>query len=595
MSNFSIRTQVFIFAGAFIAMLLAIEGMSWFTTDRLTRAIQDARLVSTQLKSLDDMKEDIEQGIGDIYSYALGKKEGLAGLRGNMDEVRAEIDLADTRFIDVPAHMQNREIFDKMQALKGNLDALEGELKSLEGVSGYDLWNVTSDTIQPMIAALRDEVNGLQDSMGADKAEVDAQISTLFRVNHIIQLATSIAAAVISVIVALVFGRQLSRPVAAAAESIQALSEQAYDKEITGTDRGDELGRIARNLEDLRDRLSEADRAEQKAREENDMRVALFDVLSTSMSGRKNGDLNQMIPPQDWQQLGSSYTTLCADFNGLAESLSDLVMQLTNSSNEVGKNAAEMERMSDQMSQRAETQAATLEQSAAALEEMSASVQSSAQQAQQADREVEEGRRRAEQGGEVMEQARQAMASIAEHSHQITQIITSIDDIAFQTSLLALNAGVEAARAGEAGRGFAVVASEVRGLALKAAQSASEIKKLVESSSSQVQEGERLVQATAETLAEIVESVTNVSGMVSAIASSSNEQAAGIKEINIGVAQLDKVTQQNAVMVQESYNASQGMRTQASRLSDLLQGFSGKKEQLVYGDDLGDFDAQSAA
>ena len=110
---------------------------------------------------------------------------------------------------------------------------------------------------------------------------------------------------------------------------------------------------------------------------------------------------------------------------------------------------------------------------------------------------------------------------------------------------------------------------------MKAAQSASEIKQLVQDSSNQVDEGERLVQATAETLSQIVESVTNVSGMVSAIASSSGEQAAGIKEINIGVAQLDKVTQENAAMVQETYGASQEMRTQASRLTNLLEGFTG--------------------
>lgn len=577
MHRFSLRTQVFILGGAFVAMLALVAGISWLVSNRLTESIYQSRLVVAQLKSLDDMKEDIEQGLADLLAYTGGDNEGITGLRGNIDEVATEIAGAEDRFVKVSsANAVQNDVYESVIALTPTVDGLAAMLAALEKTeAGADRRAFAYDQVVPAIAHLRDSVNSMQDIMGARKQAVEDQITSLIARSEIVQLGTNIAAMVGALVMALVFGQLLSRPIVAAARSVNRLVEDDYQSEIEDTHRRDEVGAIARNLADLRQRLDQAKSIELKNQQENERRVELFHVLSASMADLKSGDMNQRIPAGDWTDLGESYEMLCIDFNDLAGALGELVQELSVSSSAVGQNAQGLSTMSDEMSRRAETQAATLEESAAALEQLSASVQSAAEQAQAADEQAAEGRRRAEQGGGVMLEAMQAMTSIAESSENIRKIITVIDDIAFQTSLLALNAGVEAARAGEAGRGFAVVASEVRSLAHLAAKSANDIKGLVTNSSKQVEDGERLVQATSETLAQIVESVTSVSERVSSIAASATEQASGLREINIGVSQLDKVTQENAAMVQETNSASQKMTDEASRLSNLLQRFAG--------------------
>ena len=166
------------------------------------------------------------------------------------------------------------------------------------------------------------------------------------------------------------------------------------------------------------------------------------------------------------------------------------------------------------------------------------------------------------------------MNEIEASSTQISQIIGVIDDIAFQTNLLALNAGVEAARAGEVGRGFAVVASEVRALAQRSSDAASEIKVLISASTAHVQDGVKKVDGAGKALSTVVSQVTNIADLVSGISSESAEQAQGLNEINIGVSQLDSVTQQNASMVEQSSMAIRAMNNETVGLNDLVGQFA---------------------
>ncbi|MEH6774757.1 MAG: methyl-accepting chemotaxis protein, partial [Cereibacter changlensis] len=228
----------------------------------------------------------------------------------------------------------------------------------------------------------------------------------------------------------------------------------------------------------------------------------------------------------------------------------------------------------------------TLEQTAAALDGLTVSVRAAADGAAEADRVVTEAKSNAEQSGNIVVETVTAMDMIAASSDKITSIVKVIDDIAFQTNLLALNAGVEAARAGDAGRGFAVVASEVRALAQRSSEAAREINDLILKSGSQVKRGVDLVGRTGEALKQIVNSVSDISLLVSEIAVSSKQQSLGLAEINSAVNDLDQSTQQNAARLQEATAAAEALTNDAIALVESaahfrLDGDGGSTETVV--------------
>lgn len=312
-----------------------------------------------------------------------------------------------------------------------------------------------------------------------------------------------------------------------------------------------------------------------------DAQTEVVEALRAGLKRLSQGDLATRIdtafPPEHEQ--------LRADFNHAAETLGTAMQSVIENAEAIREEARDISIAAENLSQRTEQQAATLEETAAALDQLTASVRSAAAGAADANRVVVQAQSRAVASGEVVQQAVLAMGEIEGSSAKISRIISVIDDIAFQTNLLALNAGVEAARAGAAGRGFAVVASEVRALAHRSTEAAREIDLLISTSSDHVRRGVGLVGDTGRTLGEILESMGEIAARVSEIALSSQEQSAGLAEINIAVKQLDQVTQQNVVMFEETTAASLTLTRSAQALAATTGQFQ-TGQDCQYRDDL---------
>ncbi|WP_321880726.1 methyl-accepting chemotaxis protein [Paraburkholderia bannensis] len=225
------------------------------------------------------------------------------------------------------------------------------------------------------------------------------------------------------------------------------------------------------------------------------------------------------------------------------------------------------------LSTRTEQQSASLEQTAASTEQLTATVRQNADHASQASALAAGAADVAQRGGRVVEEAVETMEAITRSSGKIADITGIIDGIAFQTNILALNASVEAARAGEQGRGFAVVAGEVRMLAQRSAAAAREIKSLIDASVKDVRGGRARVSEAGETMAEIVESIEKVSGLMKEIASATVEQSAGIEQVEQAVTQMDQVTQQNAALVEQAAAAAGSLEQQASLMAEAVATF----------------------
>lgn len=250
-----------------------------------------------------------------------------------------------------------------------------------------------------------------------------------------------------------------------------------------------------------------------------------------------------------------------------------LVGQIKESTDVVRKESEAIAVGSAAVSSRIETQASTLEETTSSMEELTNTVQKNAELANEVHELISSARNTAVEGGRDVTQVIDVMATISESSRRIVDIIAVIDSIAFQTNILALNAAVEAARAGEQGRGFAVVASEVRALAHRSAAAAKEIGSLIKDSVARVEAGTDLADHAGQTMTKIVSSVEKVAELMQEIAVASNEQSSSLAQMFIAISEMDRDTQTNAAVVEETATGTAQLRDQAEHLGELVNSF----------------------
>ena len=496
-----------------------------------------------------------------------------------------------SRLADLAAADVDAAYGQEQAALKGAVDAFHQSADGLialardpatqpQAVAGLEAGARLSD-IRAAITSIQDKEAVVAAANAEAKAFAYKEAYWSFAIGGVVALVVALGA------IAWLIGA-LSRPVEAMTRAMVRLAGGDLNVAIPAVGRRDEIGHMAdavltfkQNAEEKvrleaeaevqrvaaeQARIAQAERDAETARQQSQVVEGIASGLDRLSNGQLAYRLNTAFAPE--------YEKLRADFNGAMAKLQETMRVIVDRSSAIGASAHEISQASDDLSRRTEQQAASLEETAAALEQITATVARSAEGAIEAGGVVDGARHEALEGQAVVGRAIVAMGEIEQSSNEIGNIIGVIDEIAFQTNLLALNAGVEAARAGEAGRGFAVVASEVRALAQRSAEAAKEIKTLISASSRQVGEGVALVGDTGHALERIAEQITRLTAIAREISASSQEQSSGLQQVNIAVAQMDQVTQQNAAMVEESTAASHSLAQDARELDRMMGQFS---------------------
>jgi methyl-accepting chemotaxis protein len=364
------------------------------------------------------------------------------------------------------------------------------------------------------------------------------------------------------------FGRRVTSPLSKLEKAMEAMAQGQLDIEIPGSGKRDELGRIARALDEIK--LSIARRAVTDGNLQLAVQQQVTGALEQALLALKSGELTHRIG----EEFPGKYQRLRDDFNAMIEALEDQIREVAAASTTVRAGASEISAAAQDLAARTEQQATTLGETTSTVMALTESVTNARAAAVVAAQAAREAEKEATNSGRQMGDAVTAMTSIAATSEKMRSIVAIIDGISFQTNLLALNAGVEAARAGDAGRGFAVVANEVRGLAERSSKAASEIAELIVTSGKEVQQGVEMVSQTQASLSRIVQQAIDVSTMIADLSQKCVQQTEAIEQVNGVIGNLDNATQLNAALVEEAAAAAASLANESERLAQVVGRFS---------------------
>ncbi|WP_225206119.1 HAMP domain-containing methyl-accepting chemotaxis protein [Novosphingobium huizhouense] len=438
---------------------------------------------------------------------------------------------------------------------------------------------VKSGQLDAAVAAIRaggkavlvtDAVLPLRDLRKAQQAEVDSDTAMQAKAVFYAWIALVLGGATmigLSVLLSRKLAQSLATPIGELTVTMTALADGDNSVFVSGTERTDELGDMARAVEHFRNAALDRQRAVAD-------REAAMSKIGDNLHAVAMADLSVRVvdvPP--------AFQAVAQDFNDAMSRLCEAMGQVQDSIVNIDLTSNEIRQATTDLANRSEMQAASLQASSSEMDMLTRQIEDYAKIAADVSHSMVEARGQAENGGAVVSKAIDAMDRVNRASAEISEITAMIDGIAFQTNLLALNAGVEAARAGEAGKGFAVVASEVRALALRATEAASAIKQRVEAVTEHVRKGVDLVNETGSALETIIGRVGTVTASISTIADTAGEQSVALRKISESISAMDQMTQQNAAMVEQTNAATKNLTQEASHLSATFAGFKIGKER----------------
>jgi len=417
--------------------------------------------------------------------------------------------------------------------------------------------------------SLEDSILALVDLNEKGVQDISARSSQIYDKTRQLMLTALGASLVLSVVLMAVMILRIARPLRKISVAVDKVMAGAHDTEIPATKRGDEIGGVAQALDRFKG-LFEADarRAEEELKRAAETQ-ATVETLGVALQALAQGDLTHRTDEDD----NSAFGSLFKDYNRAVDQLRDTLVEIRDGCSTINTGTIEIARASQDLSGRTERQAMQLNDAANTIQSFSSSVQTAAESARETSSRVTSASATAESMQRIAEKALKAMHDLQTSSADMADIIQTIDTLAFQTNMLALNASVEAARAGEAGAGFEAVASQVRLLAQASGDAAGRIRRLIKTSDRQVTDGVMLVEESSRSLQQIVSEVSHISKLMDGIATASAEQAEGITGINKMIAAMDTATQHNAAMVEESTGETRNLSAETHRLVAKVERF----------------------
>lgn len=558
----TIKTRALILAAVLLGLTLLQTGATaWRDYARMQSDAHGERIVGMLRNHMvGDMMHDAVRGsvYAALYGAASGQPAQIAAARKDLAEYSAN-------YRQIMAENRKDAEEPKMAAL---LEKTDADVEAYLGIAAKMMDAAATDRARaealfPEFNAKFDTLEESMKAIGLVFEELLSQQNAAAQSNSWLLLVffALVSLAVVSGTVWMVRRAIVARLIRLA-ERLGTLASGDFAAPVPEADTSDEIGDIARAAEVFR----AAALAKQRADAQQERVVG---ALAAGLKALAARDLTCRIDTP----FAAEYEALRENFNRTAQELAGVIREVVNAADGVTIGAGEIHAASDDLAKRNEMQAARVEQTTSAMGEIASGVQGTAASARDAEKTVGEAQTEVATGGAVVRDAMETMTAIEQSSQEVAQIITLIEGIAFQTNLLALNAGVEAARAGESGKGFAVVANEVRALAQRSAEAASQITTLITASAGHVERGVALVGRTGEAFEAILAHVARTSEHIARIAEASSVQADSLQQVSTAAREMDRMTQQNAAMVEEATAAASGLTRQAQGLAALVADF----------------------